>query len=984
MQHDIIDNRDRKLADSIKPLLSESERAKFAVGYFFISGFKVIAAELERLKELRLLVGNVSDHQTVEQLAETHTSAQLLERVRKREFANNAERAKAVAEVGQAVRRRIEGLSQTDEDVTAHQPAVAALRPDAGRNQAGGGGREMKVPARRPTIAHRFNGGTSSALRGESRRDDRVSALCSGMFFRPSGGLAVVGLPTTVETVGYSRLPLPGQERAEHDALVGLRSRDWFAIVGPFSMNARIHIPPTEHHPASSPPNPLADPEDWTQPGAPVCSRIFRWEKCSKPIGNRRSFGLRFCRARLFVSLAAACSCLSPESSSAALPPPRRTTVTIAGDEFHINGQPTCAGRTWRGHKIQGLLLNSRMVQGIFDDRNPETVKQWAYPDTGQWDAERNTREFIAAMAEWRRHGLLAFTLNLQGGSPQGYSQNQPWHNSAIEADGSLRADYLGRLDRILDRADKLGMVVILGFFYFGQDQRLQDEAAVLRATDNTTRWILDHGYRNVLIEINNECNVRYDHAILQPKRVHELIERVKNTRREGRRLLMGTSYGGGTVPLENVVRASDFLLMHGNGVSDPNRIAAMVRQARAVPGYVPRPILFNEDDHFDFDKPLNNFVAALSEYASWGYFDFRMKNEGFDEGYQSVPVNWGISSARKRGFFNLLAEVTGAGATAAPSVVRSADEGVSVRRLNYRGWSDSIALSNGKVEVVVVPAIGRVMQFGFIGQDGVFWENRALDGQPQAWNPAEWKTKDWVNFGGDKSWPSPEGDWPKFTQRAAWRPPPAFDGMAVEDVRTTREGGVVLTSPVDPFFGIRVRRTVRLHPDQPVMTISTVFERVSGEPARIGVWVVTQLKHPVGLYVPVPAATIFPKGYALLGKTPPPSLKFGQGLLSLTRNPKVEHKIGSDAGALLWVGEKVMCRIDSPREPGGEYPDQGSSAEIYTNPDPLPYIELEMLGPLRVMKAGDRIERTSIYTFIRRTESNPDAEARRALGLPK
>ena len=70
--------------------------------------------------------------------------------------------------------------------------------------------------------------------------------------------------------------------------------------------------------------------------------------------------------------------------------------------------------------------------------------------------------------------------------------------------------------------------MVILGFFYFGQDERLRDEAAVLRAVDGTVGWVLDRGYRNVLIEINNECNVRYDHAILQPERVHELIERVK------------------------------------------------------------------------------------------------------------------------------------------------------------------------------------------------------------------------------------------------------------------------------------------------------------------------------------------------------------------------------------------------------------------------------------------------------------------------
>lgn len=337
------------------------------------------------------------------------------------------------------------------------------------------------------------------------------------------------------------------------------------------------------------------------------------------------------------------------------------TEVSIVGEAFHLDGRPTYAGRTWRGQKIEGLLLNSRMVQGTFNDRNPETVARWAYPDTGKWDADRNTREFIAAMPEWKAHGLLAFTLNLQGGSPEGYSKTQPWENSAFAPDGSRRAEDFARVEKIVRCADELGMVVILGYFYFGQDERLTDEAAVIRATDAATDWVLERGFRNVLIEVNNECNVRYDHAILQPERVHELIARVKSRARDGRRLLAGTSYGGGTIPKENVVRASDFLLLHGNGVKDPARITEMVRATREVPGYSPKPILFNEDDHFDFDQPMNNFVAAVSAGASWGYFDFRKKGEGFDEGYQSVPVNWGISSARKRGFFDLLREITDA-----------------------------------------------------------------------------------------------------------------------------------------------------------------------------------------------------------------------------------------------------------------------------------------------------------------------------------
>jgi beta-glucosidase len=341
----------------------------------------------------------------------------------------------------------------------------------------------------------------------------------------------------------------------------------------------------------------------------------------------------------------------------------RLTDVTIVGDAFHINGRPTLQGRTWRGYRVEGLLPNSRMVQATFDDLNPETRGRWAYPDTKTWDADRNTREFVAAMAEWRRRGLLAVTINLQGGSPEGYSKGQPWLNSAFTADGALRPDHAARLERVVDEADRLGMAVILGLFYFGQDQVLRDEAAVVRAVDTAVTWVLDRGYRNVLVEIDNECDgLTYDHDILKPARVPELVERVKGTTVGGRRLLVSTSFEGAKVPTSGVVRASDFVLLHGNGVSNPDRIVEFVAQARAVPGAAGKPIVFNEDDHYDFEKPWNNMVAAASVRASWGLFDFRRQGEGFDEGYQSVPVNWGVSSARKRGFFGLVAEMSGLG----------------------------------------------------------------------------------------------------------------------------------------------------------------------------------------------------------------------------------------------------------------------------------------------------------------------------------
>lgn len=328
------------------------------------------------------------------------------------------------------------------------------------------------------------------------------------------------------------------------------------------------------------------------------------------------------------------------------------TKVSISGNQFFINGKPTFEGRTWNGVSVEGLLPNSRMVQGVFDDLNPETVSKWNYPD-GKWDANRNTDEFIAAMPEWKRHGLIAFTINFQGGSPEGYSRVQPWENNAFEADGTLRPAFVERMDRIIIEADKLGMVVILGIFYFGQDERLKDENAVIAAVDNSIDWLLKKGYSNVIIEVANESNNKsYQYKIISNERIHELIERVKQ---KAPKLLVATSFNGNTLPPDKVVAVSDYILVHGNGVGEPSRITEMVKQIRSLPSYKPMPIVFNEDDHFDFDKAENNFVAATKAYASWGYFDFRMKDEGFDEGYQSVPVNWGISSDRKKGFFNLV-----------------------------------------------------------------------------------------------------------------------------------------------------------------------------------------------------------------------------------------------------------------------------------------------------------------------------------------
>ena len=159
------------------------------------------------------------------------------------------------------------------------------------------------------------------------------------------------------------------------------------------------------------------------------------------------------------------------------------------------------------------------------------------------------------------------------------------------------------------------------------------------------------------------------------------------------------------------------------------------------------------------------------------------------------------------------------------PGVAQKAPK-VTVQQIEYHGWKDALGISNGQVEAIIVPSIGRVMQFRFVGEEGVFWENPAVAGKPV--NPA---AKDWSNFGGDKPWPAPQADWPKITPRA-WPPPVGFDASVWE--AKVNGDFVELISPVDPQYGIRAIRRIKLDPSRPAMTITTVFEKVKGDPRTV------------------------------------------------------------------------------------------------------------------------------------------------------
>jgi hypothetical protein len=121
--HDMVDNRESYLADAVRPLLNQSVRAHFAAGYFFLSGFKTIAKELETVQEVRLLIGNTSDRATVEQVAEGHASREaIIAKQREGEFLNAHQRAKLVVEGECQIRKPLERLDWTDDGKLRRDP----------------------------------------------------------------------------------------------------------------------------------------------------------------------------------------------------------------------------------------------------------------------------------------------------------------------------------------------------------------------------------------------------------------------------------------------------------------------------------------------------------------------------------------------------------------------------------------------------------------------------------------------------------------------------------------------------------------------------------------------------------------------------------------------------------------------------------------------------------------------------------------------
>lgn len=296
------------------------------------------------------------------------------------------------------------------------------------------------------------------------------------------------------------------------------------------------------------------------------------------------------------------------------------TSLETRGDSFYINGRMSYGEYTTAS--MHGTLMNARFIQGIFDDRC-DCTRFNRFNKT--FDPEQNTDDLIAALPEWYSYGLRAFTVGLQGGGPCFTMRNSTIDNNPYSEDGTkIDSAYLARLDRLITAADRIGMAVIVSCLYAGQMKRLKDDQACINAISAVARHLRDKHYTNVIIEPCNEYDIRTVHPVVcTDAGMRYLLDVCK---RESGGMLVGCSGTGGFF-CESTVKASDVILIHGNGQSR-NSLHRLIKRCRnANPN---APIMVNEDS-----PDITNLDVCARDHASWGYYNNMTKQE--------PPTRWGV-----------------------------------------------------------------------------------------------------------------------------------------------------------------------------------------------------------------------------------------------------------------------------------------------------------------------------------------------------
>jgi hypothetical protein len=312
--------------------------------------------------------------------------------------------------------------------------------------------------------------------------------------------------------------------------------------------------------------------------------------------------------------------------------------------------------------------------------------------------------------------------------------------------------------------------------------------------------------------------------------------------------------------------------------------------------------------------------------------------------------------------------------------------EPVQIEKADFRGWR-AVYLRNGLVTLAAVPDIGGRLMAYDLGSYPYLFVDAGLAGKlfTLEENQGDGSLAAWKNYGGDKTWPSPQG-WQGDDQ---WHgpPDPILDTGRYSVTRLESGPGfatIQMASPPDPRTGIQITRQATLNAGSSRVALDLTFTNVSDRPVRWSIWDVVQLRAerelPDGRLAPELACLVtvplnprsrFPKGYNVMfgdEDNPQWDVDLERGLFVGRYRWEIgKVAIDSQSGWISFCNEAAGYAFVERFKvfPGEGYPDRGATVECWTvgrgrvanldyETSNIYLMETEVLSPLYDFQTGE------------------------------
>ena len=294
----------------------------------------------------------------------------------------------------------------------------------------------------------------------------------------------------------------------------------------------------------------------------------------------------------------------------------------------------------------------------------------------------------------------------------------------------------------------------------------------------------------------------------------------------------------------------------------------------------------------------------------------------------------------------------------------------MKIKKITFQGWKNCIELTHGEFRIVVTTEVGPRIVGAFLGKgENLLYLDKKLLGTSNQ--------KVWTNYGGHRIWHAPEDSVRSYC--------PDTRRVVMAELR---DGGVSFMAPREELTGIV--KTINVYPEG-----DNSF-RIEHQIRNEGLWDIEAAAWGITQLMPGGTA-ILPMNHGPEGLVPNRSVNFwpyakptdsrfvlGNEFVLVKQTAKgAPTKIGlnSAEGWCAYVNKNVVFVKQFEYFDENEYPDLGSSIEVYTEGG---YLELETLGPLAILEPGDEVTHSEYWTAaeIEPTELNNDEDVIRLLGL--